>query len=62
MSYWKTKSTAAGQQVKRLVAPLFTVIHHDDQPPERPHVFKIAGENGVEREVFAPHGQVTRWP
>ena len=30
MSYWKTKSAAAGEQVKRLVAPFFAVIRHDE--------------------------------
>ena len=62
MSYWKTESTAAGEPVKRLVAPLVYFIRHDEQPPERPHVFKIVDADGTEREVYAPRGQVTRWP
>ena len=61
MSYWKTKSAAAGEQVKRLVAPFFAFIYHEEQPPERPNVLKIVGEDGVEREMFVPRGQVTRW-
>jgi hypothetical protein len=62
MSYWKTTSAAAGEQVKRLAAPFFAVIHHGEQPSERPHVFTITDEHGDAREVFAPPGQVTRWP
>jgi hypothetical protein len=61
VSYWKTKSVAAGQQLKHLVAPFFAVIHHEDQPPERPHLLTITDENGSPREVSAPPGQITRW-
>jgi hypothetical protein len=52
---------AAGQQLKHLVAPFFAVIHHEDQPPERPHLLTITDENGSPREVSAPPGQITRW-
>lgn len=56
MSYWKAKSAAAGEQVKRLAAPFFAFVRHEEQPPERPNVFTIVDEDGVEREVFAPRG------
>jgi hypothetical protein len=62
MSYWKTKSAAAGEPVKRLVAPFFAFIRHEESPPARPHVLTIIDEQGNEREVYAPPGRVTRWP
>ena len=33
----------------------------ENEPPERPRVFKIVDENGNEREVYAPPGHVVRW-
>jgi hypothetical protein len=64
VSYWKAKSAAAGEQVKRLVVPFFAFVSRgEEEPPERPHVFRIIDEDGNEREVFAPPGpgQVTHW-
>jgi hypothetical protein len=63
VSYWKTKPEAAGEQVRRIAEPLVAFIGRgEDEPPVRPHVFKIVDEHGVEREVYAPPGNVTRWP
>jgi hypothetical protein len=64
MSYWKTTAEAAGEQVRRALSlPLALLVGRgEDEPPERPHVFTIVDEYGVEREVYAPPGRVTRWP
>ena len=60
MSYWKSKP--AGEQARRLLEPLIAFVSRDpaDEPPERPHVFTIVDEHGVEREVFAPRGYITQ--
>jgi hypothetical protein len=71
-SYWKKKAVEPAQAtgarmrardaIKRAVdTVVFAVINHNE-PPARPHVFKIVDEHGVEREVYAPPGHVTRWP
>jgi hypothetical protein len=54
---WETP----GGPVSRVVEVLWAFLGHDDAP-ERPRRFRIVDEDGVEREVFAPPGHVTRWP
>ena len=63
-SHWKTKALEPAPAVRRAVdAVVFAVINHgEDEPPVRPWTFKILDEHGVEREVYAPPGHVTRWP
>lgn len=64
MSYWKAKTEAVGEQVKHAAEVLVAFVSREpaDEPPERPRTFTILDEHGVEREVFAPPGRVTRWP
>jgi hypothetical protein len=59
---WPKKiEQGAEQGLLRLVEPLIALIRHEDEPPERPYVFKIVDEQGNEREVVAPRGRFTRW-
>jgi hypothetical protein len=45
-----------------MLEPLIAFVSGDstDEPRQRPRTFTIVDENGDEREVFAPPGNVTR--
>jgi hypothetical protein len=60
MGYWKTTTEAAGEQLRKVVEPLIAFVRHGEpEPPVQPRVFRIVDENGVEKEVFAPPGNVS---
>jgi hypothetical protein len=61
-SYWK-KAAEPVEAAQRFLAPLVAFVGRgEDEPPARPHVFKIVDEHGDVREVFAPPGHISRWP
>jgi hypothetical protein len=61
-SYWR-KAVEPVEQVKRWVAPLVSFTGGDDEPPVgRQTRFTVRDEDGNERTVYAPPGQIRRWP
>jgi hypothetical protein len=58
--HWKAKPEAG--PVAGAVEAVWAFIGGKDESPQRPWTFKIVGEDGVERELFAPPpGRIERW-
>jgi hypothetical protein len=65
MNCKKTVSIPSGEALKRAAEVVFAIVRHGhpaDEAPAGSRRHKLVDEHGNLREVYAPPGQVTRWP